>query len=543
MDSGSAVATAGLRTPGSASAANVHPPAARVAVWRFSVPQRVLILGVYALLAVPFWMALVWLWRWWTALPEYSHGPLLPAVAAFIAWQSRDRLEQLSFRGSWAGVALVVLAGAGYVLGLLGSAHTLQQYALVVAIAGVTLALVGRPGMTHLVVPVVVLALAVPQPQFVLANLSSQLQLWSSAIGVAFIRALGIAVFLEGNVIDLGTYRLQVVEACAGLRYLFPLMAIGLLVAYFYRGALWKRCLVFALSVPITILMNSLRIGTIGVMVEHWGVGMAEGFLHEFQGWAVFMLSAALLVGATALLNRVQPDGRRWRDRFGLELPAATPAGAEIRRRTLPLSFVFAAIAVAAIALAGVLVQAHDDHPPARTSFANFPMRLGAWTGQRQTIDPQILAQLEADDYLLADYVAPGQALVDVYVAWYDSQRDRRAAHSPRSCLPGGGWRIEQSETRTVGPSGREVNRLVIANGNVRQLVWYWFDQRGRSVTNEYAVKWFLFWDSVTRSRTDGAMVRLITPLGPLDSPADADARLEGMLRELEPLLSRYVPR
>ncbi|MFX8824946.1 archaeosortase/exosortase family protein, partial [Acinetobacter baumannii] len=85
----------------------------------------------------------------------------------------------------------------------------------------------------------------------------------------------GISVFVEGNVIDLGSYQLQVADACSGLRYLFPLMTIGLIVAYLYRGAMWKRVVLFLSSVPITILMNSFRVGMIGVLVDRWGTSMA----------------------------------------------------------------------------------------------------------------------------------------------------------------------------------------------------------------------------------------------------------------------------
>ena len=126
----------------------------------------------------------------------------------------------------------------------------------------------------------------IPLPEFVLANLSTRLQLLSSQLGVAFIRLFDISVFVEGNVIDLGGYKLQVAEACSGLRYLFPLMTLGFLMACFYKGARWKRVVLFLSSIPITVLMNSIRIGIIGVTVERWGIRMAEGFLHDFRaGW------------------------------------------------------------------------------------------------------------------------------------------------------------------------------------------------------------------------------------------------------------------
>lgn len=512
-------------------------------VYRYSPAFGAAIVATFALLCAVFWKAIGWLWDSWTSLPEYSHGPMLPLVASFLVWQQKDQLERLEFRGSWWGPLLVVGGGMLYFLGVLGSAYTVQQYAFVATIAGLALALTGRRGFALLGMPLLALVLMVPQPQFILSNLSSQLQLISSAIGVAVIRALGITVFLEGNVIDLGTYKLQVVDACAGLRYLFPLMALGLLVGYFYKGAPWKRVTVFVASIPLTILMNSLRVGIIGALVEYWGVGMAEGFLHEFQGWAVFMLSAVLLVGLTALLNRIGVERGTWRQLFGLEMPRATPAGAARTRRAVPGPFLLAAAVIGAIAVGSALVSTRAEIVPPRQSFATFPLALGAWSGVRGTIGGEVLDALQLDDYVLGDFRRADDPPVNLYVAYYATQRDRRTAHSPRSCIPAGGWRITESTVIRLPESGTDARRMVITNGDARELVYYWFEQRGRTITNEYAVKWWLFWDSVSRGRSDGALVRLITPLSPSDSIAAADRRLQEVARLAIARLPAFVPR
>ena len=104
----------------------------------------------------------------------------------------------------------------------------------------------------------------IPLPSFLYFNLSQELQLISSMIGVAVIRLFDISVYLEGNVIDLGVYQLQVVEACSGLRYLFPLMSFGFLISYIYRGPVWQKIVIFLSTIPITVVMNSFRIGVIG---------------------------------------------------------------------------------------------------------------------------------------------------------------------------------------------------------------------------------------------------------------------------------------
>lgn len=527
----------------STPAATDEPMPTRGVVFRYSMVDLLVIVGVGLLLCFAFRAGLEWLWVTWTTELEYSHGPLLPIIAAFLVWQQKDFLERLEFSGSWLGALLVVLSGIFYVVGVVGAVYTLQQYAMVLAVAGLALSLVGGAVFPRLIAPILILVLMIPQPNFILNNLSANLQLISSSLGVAFVRAMGISVFLEGNIIDLGGYRLQVVEACSGLRYLFPLMTIGLLIAYFYKGAMWKRVVVFCLSVPITILMNSLRVGTIGVMVEHWGVGMAEGFLHEFQGWMVFMLSAAILLGVTALLNRLGHESAPWRQLFGLEFPAPVPPGTMFQRRRLPTPFAAASLVVILIVVAGITIPRRAEIIPARETFVAFPLQFQGWSGHLTAMDSEVREWLSVDDYILADFADRAGDAVNFYVSYYNSQRDRRVVHSPRACIPGAGWHIEKIDQTSVPGISFRVNRMTVANGEARQLVYYWFDQRGRHLTNEFAVKWFLFWDGLTRRRTDGAMVRLVTTIGRNETVEKAEIRLADLARQVAPHLPKYVPR
>jgi len=132
-------------------------------------------------------------------------------------------------------------------------------------------------------------------------------------------------------------------------------------------------------------------------------------------------------------------------------------------------------------------------------------------------------------------------------VAYYESQRKGASVHSPRSCIPGGGWRITDLSQRSIDgveASGKplRVNRVQIELEDTKQLVYYWFQQRGRILTNEYLVKWYLFWDALTRSRTDGALVRLTAAVRPGQDIAAVDMQLTEMVRLAFPPLDRYIP-
>lgn len=526
-----------------------HPsagPAARL--YRFTASGWLVLLVAFGLLAWASVSALQTTVDTWLELPEYSHGILIPLVCAFLLWQRRFELAAMPFAGAWSGVLLALIGLGLHAAGRLSALLILQQYGTLLVLYGILLAAVGWRVFRQLWVPLLLLALAVPLPQFLLKNFSAQMQLLSSAIGVWFIRLFGISVFLEGNVIDLGVYKLQVAEACDGLRYLFPLMTLGLIMAYFYRAPLWKRLLVLLSSVPITILMNSFRIGVIGLTVQHWGIGMAEGFLHEFQGWVVFMASASLMVAEMALLSRLGARRSSLRQSFAIDLPVPPPRQTLIEPRAIPKPLL---LLTGCLAVYGAFVQFWPERAEvrqARTPFAAFPLSLEPWSGQVNAMESVYLDALKLDDYLMADFYRSGvEPPVNFYVAWYDSQRAGQSAHSPRTCIPGGGWRITDLRPTQLGAvriDGQplRVNRVVIEHGSDRQLVYYWFQQRGRVVTNEYLVKWYILVDAIRRQRTDGAMVRLITPLKPGEDMARADGRLSDFAAAVAPRLSAYVP-
>jgi exosortase D (VPLPA-CTERM-specific) len=481
--------------------------------------------------------------------PEYSHGLVIPFIAAFLVWQHRDWLERTPFPGAWAGVIVLLCAVAMNAMGQLASLFMLQRYAALGAMYGLVLALVGGRVFRRLWVPLLVLLFMIPLPEALYGNLSAQLQLLSSRAGVWVIRLFGISVFLEGNVIDLGRMQLQVAEACSGLRYLFPLMTLGFIAAYFFKAALWKRLIVFLSSIPITVAMNSLRIGLIGVSVEYWGLQMAEGVLHDFEGWVVFMASGALMLLEIALLSRIGRDRRPWRQVFGVELPPPVPRGAKVVPRPLPRSFLAAVFVLLAAAAMAQLLPERREAVPVRRQLLDFPMTIAGRVGAREAIDIPSLEILQLDDYLLADFgpTQAGDVPVNLYVAWYDTQRAGRVAHSPSTCLPAGGWAVQQFAQ--VGLPGVQidghavrVNRAIIRRGGARQLVYYFFKQRQHVVTGEYAVNWYMFWDALTRNRTDGALIRLVTPLSGDETEVAADARLTAFAAAASAELGPYVP-
>ncbi len=503
----------------------------------------------FLVLCVVFRDSLLEMATTWMDKEEYSHGFFIPLITVYLLWMRRGELALIQgFKASLPGLAIIGVGLILFILGGLATIKTLEQYAFLIVLTGLFASAFGLHGLRIGAVPLLFLIFMVPFPNFILNNLSSKLQLISSWLGVEFIRACDIMVYLEGNVIDLGSYKLQVVDACSGLRYLFPLASLAFLCAYLFKGPFWQKLLIFLSSMPLTIFMNSFRIGVIGVLVDNWGTEMAEGFLHDFEGWAVFLLCMVLLFIEMWIFSRI--SGRKLAMGELVQIPeewghsVSRVAPAVVLNKS-----VFAALLLLGIgAAASEIFKGRDDIVPERKAFLNFPTTLGSWQGRNDYLTQFYLNELKLTDYVIINFIqSETRSSVNFYSAYYQSQRKGAVVHSPRSCIPGDGWQISSFEQREipdlqVDDQALQVNRAIIQKGESRQLVYFWFHQRGRMITNEYMVKWYLFYDAITMNRTDGALIRLVTPVDKVEDIAVADQRLHQFLKDLLPELPAYLP-
>jgi exosortase D (VPLPA-CTERM-specific) len=481
----------------------------------------------------------------WSVQEEYSHGFLIPVIAAWLLWARRDALIASMGRPSWTGPALILLAAVMHITGKLSALYFLSHFGFIIALIGITLGLGGYSLLKVTLIPIIFLLFAIPLPYFIDAVLSFQLQLISSQLGTFLIRLLQIPVYLEGNVIDLGVYKLQVVEACSGLRYLYPLMSLGFLAAYLFQAPLWQRAVVFLSTIPITIGMNSLRIGIVGVLVNYWGPQDADGFLHMFEGWIIFIACAGMLAAEIYLLARLTSGKAFFEVFYAPRVEASRPDGQALSSG-IHWPLVSGCVLLCAAGLAGLFVSGRQEIVPERAAFATFPSSVGEWRGRPSSLDAQTESFLGLTDYLLTDFSKPDRHAVNFYVAYYASQRNGVAPHSPAVCIPGNGWQIADLQRTSFSSSDPNItlplNRVIIEKNSTKQLVYYWFEERGRKIENEWWAKAYLLADAIFQNRTDGALVRLTTPIYPGEIEADADKRLQGFIRDFVPILNQYLP-
>ncbi len=499
-----------------------------------------LILGLY-------WGAFTYMVSLWNN-EDFNYCYFVPAIVAYLIWEKSKAYLCIQPFLDRRGLLPVILGLAIFWLGELGGEYTILFISVWLVAIGLFWLEQGLNRLKELLVPLVFILAMFPLPSMLASSLTLKLKLISSWLGVTMLHWYGMSAYREGNLIDLGFTQLQVVDACSGLRFFFPLLLLGFLLAYFFKDRTWKRVLLTLSSIPISILTNGLRIALVGMLFPIFGPKVAEGFFHDFSGWFIFMVSLGILLAEVWLLKRLHPKAPG-----SLKSTASCPEQASSKLSTvaeksfygiMPVPQLFVVILLAGTFILSTTVEFREKIPLKRP-FATFPDRIGQWQGKRQAMESVYLDVLNLGDYLLIDFKDPQGAQIHLYLAYNESQSKGRSAHSPSTCLPGGGWLFKESGIVNIPLSNGgnlEVQRAVMEKTGQKQVSYYWFAQRGRVLHNLYQLKLFAFWDALTKQRTDGALVRIISPVGATETAEKAEQRLQLFTSQIAPLLDQYLP-
>ena len=488
--------------------------------------------------------------RAWS-LPEYSHGPLIPVLSLLLFLRQLKGVPENHgpVRDRWIGVVVVAFALAVAAVGKLAQIDDIIIYATIIWVGGILLISFGWQVGKHFWPPVLHLVYMLPLPDTLYYKMTNHLQLISSELGVFFLRLANVPVFLQGNIIDLGALQLHVADACSGLRYLFPILSFSYIFAVLYKGPMWHKAVLLLSAVPITIVMNSVRIAIAGVIANTWGVEWLEGFTHFFEGWVIFIACILLMFLLAWLLLRFQKEKMGLAEALDLETDGL---GTQVMRLRLvqPSTALITAAALATFAIGAWQMVPERGHLEVdRESFTTFPRSVGSWRqiGASERLAPAVERALQADDYHQITLSNRNENVgVNLFMAWYRDQ-SRGGVHSPEICLPASGWEIAWLERLDIADEiGTEVpfniNRAIIERGGSRMMVYYWFQQGERRIAWDMAAKFWLMVDGITTGSTDGAIVRLTTPIDEDETDADASARLLDVMVELQPALPRFLP-
>ena len=234
----------------------------------------------------------------WSSDGNYSHGFLVPLIAAAFVYTRREALTKLKARPSWTGWAVIAAGLLIYVVGVAKPVFYLEAASILVVLAGVALVLGGRAWLWFFGFPILYLALMIPLPLGVYQALTFKLQLWATRVSAGVLKLVGTPVYADANIITFaGGKSLAIAEACSGLRSILGLLATSLAFVYFLFGEpLWERAVLVASTLPIAMLANVLRISGTGLLYHHVSAHAAEGFFHSVSGWLVFVFALLVLM-------------------------------------------------------------------------------------------------------------------------------------------------------------------------------------------------------------------------------------------------------
>lgn len=257
-------------------------------------------------------LALGWLYfdvlrrliRDWYIDDNYSHGFLVPLIAGYAIWQHRKKFEEAEILPRPViGGALMIVSVIMLWMGTVGAELFVTRISLLLALISLTIYFVGTSWLRLLVFPLILLLLAIPIPNLIFQKIAFPLQLLASDYAAKVINLVGIPALREGNVIELAQMKLEVVEACSGIRSLMSLTTLAVTYAYFTETRRWRQLILVISVIPIAIITNSARVTVTGIMAHYRGEEAAQGFQHAFSGWLMFFVAMMLLLALAAILR------------------------------------------------------------------------------------------------------------------------------------------------------------------------------------------------------------------------------------------------
>jgi exosortase D (VPLPA-CTERM-specific) len=471
---------------------------------------------------------------WWTD-EDYSYGFLIPLFSAYLLWEKRKVLRSIQFKTAWPVLPFLIFFVLLSLYGILGSSGNISMPAVPILIILFTAFCFGMETIRRLIIPLGFLIFMIRIPPSIEGSLGLYLKQISSKLGGAIIALFNISVNVSGNIIDLGVTQLQVVDACSGMRYLFPLMALGIVYAYFFEKVIWKRVFCVLATIPIAVLTNTLRIGITGILTNYYGPTVAQGFFHSFSGWLLFMVALACLFLLGRILAFFPPE------KAAIQL-SDTPK-VDTQNESLPSGSINLAFIISAGLLVLVLIFSLSTKalPPVKIQggIASFPLEFAGWQGRSEYVDPEIIIQSGAEESFSGIYQNNSGDVVSLYVGYRSTAflSNDNFFHSPTVCIPSAGWITRETSIHVIKDvpffGDMKVAKMLIEKGLDKQLVYFWFQTKDKATHNKDINRFHLAVHAIKRDNTYDLFIRPVASLQRNETIGNAEARMDKFVRDM----------
>ncbi len=491
-----------------------------------------------------YWLPLKGIVNTWMTNDDYSYGFLIPIISAYLLWDMRLKLNRLEIGSSWFILPVLLVFLLLSVYGILGSSENVSRPVIPVLIILFAAFCFGTELVKRYMLPLGFLIFMVPMPPFLEIRFGVLLKRISSELGGLIIRMYNIPVHVSGNIIDLGDIQLQVADACSGLRFVFPLFALGIVYAYFFERIAWKRiCCVFS-TIPIAILTNVLRIGITGILADMCGSQVAQSFFHDFSGWAIFMAAFVFLFLVGRFLRLFPPE-----DLIGRAEKASETTEEEDGKPMVQEENATFFVSVSLLLMVGALSWMTSRLPPLeiKGGIESFPLVFGDWRGQFEHTDPDIIIKSGTDEAFNGFYRNKNNEEASLYMGYRKSAflENENFFHSPTVCLPSHGWKNKETSTHKIVdvPFFQElkVTKMVVEKEGLRQLVYFWFQTKNKATPDKNIHRFHLALHAIQRDNTHALFIRPITTIRPNEKIKDAEERMDRFVKEMTGPLIRFL--
>jgi exosortase D (VPLPA-CTERM-specific) len=465
---------------------------------------------------------------------DYSHGFLIPFISLYLVWIKRRSLRGVpAIPNILFGILTMGAAGALFLLGGIGGVVVIQTFSLIPMILGAVLLTGGMKYLKAFLLPVAYLVFMLPILDLLIERVHWPFQLFTAKLAGYGLAAIGIPVLQNSQYIQLPHITLEVADICSGIRYLVSIIALGIPLAYLTQKRNGLRIILIFGAVLIGIFSNGARVFFIGVWAHYFGGDSIHGPFHVFQGLFVSIFGfAVLLVGALLLKGIfVSEEERSSAPGFPKERLVIAPKRARWSW----------ALAVAILLLVGGYTFLREAKPVSlKGVLEDFPEIIGEWKRTEAGEDKNLYPSLEADDGLIREYRDPQGTRLTLLIAYFQVQKQGKEIVDYRSR-----WIFDGAEERQVAKNSQEkmtIYKTVVFKNRREKYYYFWQDLNGTIAGRPYEAKWALVANGLLDNRTNGALI-VVSPVADVrNNSGEAEERVFGFIRDLIPLLAKYLP-
>ena len=483
---------------------------------------------------------------WFNYYGPFSYCAVIPLMSLYVVWKERAALQKIAAEPVLLGCLFVLVAVATGLIGKAMGDSFLVRVSMVLTIAGLVFLLLGRKLFKALVFPVFFLFLMIPWPYVLVKEVAYRLRIIDAVLAEGALRALGVIVYRDSYFLHLPNITLEVADLCSGISSVFALFALGSYYAYFLPIRPWMKWLVVTSTVPFAALINLLRIVLTSSLAYYVGPVALNYLVHELTGIITFFIALGLFIALGELLQRRMPRSTRAvpsepSSGFDVSSPAAPSGRATISDTRSWLAF----SAGCAVLLFAVYLSSRLDAVntmPLAGDLKAVPEQIGLYrSGSDGWGQPYKDSNAEQD---LSRYYANGnREVIEVYVGYRGYQRDQKRLKSPKLTMVAD-WNFVSLDSVQIPLAGAVIDGvwMTLQKDAQKQVVLYWYQDRGETFAGEIAYRFHQAKKMILHKRTEGAVIRIATPLLDMENIQQAKDRITRFSLAFYPELVKVLP-